>query len=245
MAAAVGATGEWFGVRLRRDWRDSCDARARASLDPVHCEREEDCVRSGVAASGERPCRRSAGLHRSRYFRPARCRDAETLRNADVLVGGSSRSCRLDTARLHDHRIGAVGGSRRVLTSSRYVGFRRFGDPGGLGRCHHGDRLVSGRRRSASPVPRRSRCLRGRRGRLVAAPRSFHPHDGAPVRVLHRLWHRPAGTGGGSCRESGGKPSLRSRAPETDAARLGHRRSPPRPTSTPSARRGSRTGPCT
>ena len=125
--------GEWCGARLRRDCDHLCDPRPRASSDALRRERDEDRVRSGVGASGERPHRRSAGSDRSSGVRRARCGDAAILRSADVLASGSSRPCGVDAARVRDHRLDAARGPGSVHErgrAARISAYRRCKEPG-------------------------------------------------------------------------------------------------------------------
>jgi hypothetical protein len=219
--------GERCGARLHRGCADLCDACPRASSKAVRRQRGEDRVGSGVAGSGERPHRRPAGSDRSGGVRRARRGDAASLRSADVLAGCSNGPCRVDPVGVRDHRIDAASGSAPVCQSGRDSGFRRFGHARGLGRRDHGDRVESGRHRSPTPRPRRRRCLRARRSRVVASPRPLDPHDRAPIRVLHRLRHCVVAAA--DCCGNGGRPSPRWTAPERSPARLSEGRPPNKP----------------
>ena len=212
--------GKWSGARLRGDWDHLCGTRARASFGALRRERDEDRVRSGVGASGERSHRRSAGSDRSSGVRCPRCGHAAVLRSADVLVSGSTGPCWVDAAGVRDHRFDAARGPGNVCKRGHEAGLRRIGDTRGLGRRDHSGRVELGWHRSPRSGHRRRWRLRGCGGRLVASSRPLHPHDRAPVRVLHWLRHRGMATGGCCC-ENGGKPSVRSGAPERSPTRLG------------------------
>ena len=169
--------GEWSGARLRGDWDHLCGTCARASINALRRERDEDRVRSGVGASGERSHRRSAGSDRSSGVRHARCGDAAVLRSADVLASSSSRPCGVDAAGVRDHRLDAARGPRSFCERGRAARFRRIGDTRGLGRCDHSDRVESGWHRSPRSGHRRRWRLRGcgSAGGFIPTPPSSPP----------------------------------------------------------------------